>query len=344
MKPIFHASLVNDPFYDPVLFIKFLYQSRAILFDLGDISKLSARDMLKITHVFVTHTHMDHFIGFDLLLRIFLGRNKKLCLFGPTGFLKNVEGKLAGYTWNLVYNYITDFKIIANEIREDSIIRKEYICRKRFASDQERRCPFYSVLLKEPGFSVSTTILEHNQIPCLAFSIKENFHININKEKLEKLGLPVGPWLSKFKEAIYKNKDADMDFTVTWEEKGKIVKEEKFSFQKLIKEIAIITPGQKITYVTDVSGSRENIEKIIEFAQDSDILFIEATFLERDKELAKKKAHLTAKQAGMIARLANAKKFVIFHFSPRYHENPDELQKEAMAEFSKIYNYPHNCG
>ena len=333
MKPIFHASLVNDPFYDPVLFIKFLYQSRAILFDLGDISELSSRDMLKITHVFVTHTHMDHFIGFDLLLRIFLGRNKKLCVFGPKGFLRNVEGKLAGYTWNLVSEYVTDFRIIANEVSENSIIRKEYVCKKRFAPDKEKIYPFNGILLKEPAFFVSTTILDHNQIPCLAFSIKENFHVNINKEKLKELGLPVGPWLSRFKETVYKNKDADVDFTVTWEEKGKIIKEEKFPLQKLIKEIAIITPGQKITYVTDVSGSEENIEKIVRFAKDSDILFIEATFLEKDKELARKKSHLTAKQAGMIARLANVKKFTIFHFSPRYHENPDELRKEAMAEF-----------
>ncbi len=338
MKPIFHASLVNDPFYDPVLFIRFLYQSRAILFDLGDISELSARDMLKITHVFVTHTHMDHFIGFDLLLRIFLGRNKKLYLFGPKGFLKNVEGKLAGYTWNLVSEYVTDFRIIANEVREDLIIKREYVCNKRFAPEREKIFSFRSVLLKEPSFFVSTTILEHNQIPCLAFSIKENFHVNINKEKLKELELPVGPWLSRFKEAIYRDRNAEMDFTVTWEEKGKIIKEKKFSFQSLVKEIAIITPGQKITYVTDVNGSQENIEKIINFAKDSDILFIEATFLEKDKELAKKKAHLTAKQAGMIARLANAKRLVIFHFSPRYHENPDILRKEAMAEFTKQIN------
>lgn len=334
MKSIFHARLINDPFYDPVLYIRFLYQSRAILFDLGDISSLSAKDMLKITHVFVSHTHMDHFIGFDTLLRILLGRNKRLYLFGPEGFLKNVEGKLSGYTWNLVSEYKTDFKIIANEVGEEKIIIREYPCNQKFSPENERSIPFNEILLKEPAFHIKTIILEH-RIPCLAFSIIENFHVNINKEKLNKLNLPIGPWLSRFKEAIYKDRDADMEFSVTWEEKGKIIKEEKISFQRLIKEIAIITPGQKITYVTDVSGSKENIDKIVNFAKGSDILFIEAAFLDRDKELAKKKSHLTAKQAGMIARMAGVKRLVLFHFSPRYYENAHELEREAMAEFKR---------
>ncbi len=332
MKPIFHVKLINDPFYDPVLFIRFLYEGRAMLFDLGDISDLSTRDMLKISHVFVSHTHMDHFVGFDILLRIFLGRDKKIYLFGPEGFLRNIEGKLAGYTWNLVSEYITDFRIIANEVHENRVIKRVYPCNKRFSPIDETIFPFEGLLLKEPAFCIKSIILDH-RIPCLAFSIIEDFHVNINKEKLRILNLPVGPWLNRFKAEIYRDKDAEMDFLVTWEQGGKIIKEERISFQSLIKEIAIITPGQKITYVTDVRGDKENIEKIVEFSEASDILFIEAPFLHRDNELAIKKSHLTAKQAGMIAKMAKVKRFEIFHFSPRYHENPEELKKEAMAEF-----------
>ncbi|HJO61635.1 MAG TPA: MBL fold metallo-hydrolase, partial [Desulfobacterales bacterium] len=55
------------------------------MFDLGDICSLLPRNILKITHVFITHTHMDHFIGFDKLMRIFLGREKMLHFYGPKG-------------------------------------------------------------------------------------------------------------------------------------------------------------------------------------------------------------------------------------------------------------------
>ena len=102
MRPSFHPRLANGPFDDPGLYIPFVFQKRALIFDLGDISRLLARDLLKISQAFITHTHMDHFIGFDRLLRLMLGREINLALAGPPGFLNNVAGKLAGYAWNLV--------------------------------------------------------------------------------------------------------------------------------------------------------------------------------------------------------------------------------------------------
>ena len=89
MKSDLNASLINDPFGDPGLIVNFLFQKRALLFDLGDISALSNAELLKVSHVFVSHTHIDHFIGFDRLLRAVFGREKTLTLFGPENFIKN---------------------------------------------------------------------------------------------------------------------------------------------------------------------------------------------------------------------------------------------------------------
>jgi ribonuclease Z len=78
MKPTFHHRPVNGPYEDPALYVRLLRQRRAFLFDAGDISSLSQGDIQKLTDVFVTHTHIDHFIGFDLILRSLLRRERPL--------------------------------------------------------------------------------------------------------------------------------------------------------------------------------------------------------------------------------------------------------------------------
>ncbi len=333
MRPCFHPRLVNDHFGDPTLFIPFLYEKRALMFDLGDVCPLSSRDILKLTHIFVTHTHVDHFIGFDHVLRILLGREKSLHLFGPPGFLQNVEGKLAGYTWNLVENYSNEFSLNVTEINVDSMVRKVYRCRNRFeATGTEYKALFQRKLLEESSFSVHAVHLDH-KIPCLGLSLKEHFHVNVLKDRLKGLNLPVGPWLKKFKDAIYNKENEETLFKVVWNEGSQKYKKE-FLLGELKKKIVRITPGQKIVYITDIRYTPENVERVIDFARDADSLFIEASFLDAEQKTAYEKYHLTARQAGSLARQAGVKQFKLFHFSPRYTHNPELLYQEAEAAFS----------
>lgn len=333
MRPSFHPRLINDPFSDPGLYIPFLFEKRALLFDLGDLSPLTPRDLLKIDHVFVTHTHMDHFIGFDRLLRIFLGREKVLHLYGPPGFFSHVEGRISGYTWNLVREYDKDFVLNVTEVHESRTLTRTYRCREGFTNEGPMsEAPFSGILLKIPSFHVEAVLLDH-RVPCLGMALVENFYVNIIKEGLKRLGLETGPWISEFKNALYEKRDLNERFSLTRKEKGNIIIEKEFILGDLAREIARISPGQKIAYITDTAGSPENRTKILHLATGAEHLFIEAAFMECDRDTAARKHHLTAREAGIIAGEAGVKRFTIFHFSPRYSYRAEELQREAMEAY-----------
>jgi ribonuclease Z len=330
MRPSFHPRLINGPFDDPGLFIPFQFQNRAVIFDLGDITCLAAKDILKISHAFVSHTHMDHFIGFDRLLRLSLAREKNLSLCGPPGFLKNVEGKLAGYTWNLAdkYNYPLSLRI--SEVHPQYTLCRSYRCRDRFKPVRDPiKQPFCGILHAEPSFTVSAAMFDH-RIPCLGFSITERFHVNIIKDGLNALGLTPGPWITEFKQALYGQADPASKFEVKFDRQKPA---RHFILGTLADNIARITPGQKISYITDVRYSQSNRQRIVALVKRSDHLFIEAAFMDQDREIAERKQHLTARQAGHLAGKAQVKQMTVFHFSPRYTGMEEQLREEAGAAF-----------
>ena len=332
MASRFHPRLVNGPFDDPALYVAFAFEKRAILFDLGDLSRLAPRDILKISHCFISHTHMDHFCGFDRLLRLCLGREKCLHLYGPEGFLQNVQGKLRGYNWNLVTHYRHSFELIVSEVRRSAIRTRHFACRNGFLPDTAKDAiqSFDGVLLQEPSLRVDARILDHG-IPCLGFSLVEPTHINIDKVALDQQGLAIGPWLNHLKHALYNTADTETLIAApTLYPPGGC---RYFSLKDLAAAITRTSPGQKISYITDVAAHAGNREAIIELIREADHLFIESAFRVHDEHLATTKHHLTAGQAGSMAAQASVKRYTLFHFSPRYNDEAETIQKEAEDAF-----------
>ena len=334
MKSNFLPKLINDPLGDPGMIVEFLFKRRALLFDLGDLSALSNSELLKISHVFISHTHIDHFIGFDRLLRVVFGRGKTIHLFGPENFITNVEGKLAGFTWNLVDKYSEAVTLEVTEVHTNRLLKAKFSAIDRFCKSDEREEQFIDgVLVEEAGFTISAAILEH-RVPCLGFALKEKYHVNICKDRLNGMNYSSGPWLNKLKQSIYEEKPDDHVMQVPLKKNGI----QKKSLGQLKDELVLISPGQKIAYVVDTVYNEPNKARIVNLIQEADMFFCESPFLDEEKDRGLERCHLTARQAGLIAREANVKQLNVFHFSGRHTLRTELLVEEAEKAFREKSN------
>jgi ribonuclease Z len=173
-------QLVDPSGNEPGLVVDLRDERRALLFDLGEIARLAPRRLLRVTHAFVTHTHMDHFAGFDHLLALGLGRVRRLVLWGGPGFADQVEHKLRAYTWNVVHRYEVPMRIEAHALGVDGTrVHARFDSTRCFERCDEpaavaaeggvraeRASDTGDVLLDEPLFSVRACIVDH-EMPVL---------------------------------------------------------------------------------------------------------------------------------------------------------------------------------
>ena len=329
MTSLFLPRLVNGVTGDPALYVDLRWERRAFLVDLGDLSPLSTPEILRATHAFVSHMHMDHFFGFDRVLRFHLPRPTRFHLFGPRGIMNHARGRLAGYTWNLTSSY--PFVLDITEVTEEGMRTLTLPARTAFAPEEEvREAPFTGVLLDEPLLQVACAILDH-AIPCLAFALQEKDHVHIDPNALARLGLRAGAWLRTFKTAVREGRPPETEIPV--EERGEPPGEARRRLGELGGLVARIDRGARLVYVTDAQYSEENVRRIVSLARNADVMFCEAMFLECDADRARARYHLTARQAGSLARAAGARALEVFHVSPRYSHDLEAVLAEALAVF-----------
>ena len=158
------------------------------------------------------------------------------------------------------------------------------------------------VLFENDQITVSTILLDH-RIPCTGFLFKEKIKPRrINIEEVKKHNIP--------KYALNKLKNGE-DFCspITIGADGrKIIKNDTLTFHP--------EPSLSYAYCSDTKFN----ERIIVQIKDIDVLYHEATFLEKDANRALTTYHSTARQAAEVAQKANVKLLIIGHFSNRYKD------------------------
>jgi ribonuclease Z len=324
--------LVDPSAGEPGLVVDVRDERRALLFDLGQIDRLAPRVLLRVSHAFVSHTHMDHFAGFDHLLALGLGRMPRLVLWGGPGFVDQLEHKLRAYTWNVVHRYEVPMVIEAYALGADgSREHAHFDSRRGFARESDAPEPpsDNDLLHGDPLFTVRARIVDH-EMPVLAFAIEETAHLRVRSDRLAEMGLATGAWLRTLKDAVLAGAPDDTPIELAWRDRDGDHRDRR-PVGELRPLVLDTVPGRRIGYVTDLRYTEANIQQLAALLDGVDLLHIEAVFREDDRDQALRKNHLTARQAGEIARRLRARHVVPFHFSPRYRGEEDALRAELRA-------------
>jgi ribonuclease Z len=189
------------------------------------------------------------------------------------------------------------------------------------------------------AYTIHCDTFDHG-IPVLGVVLRETEHLSVDRDRLLRMGLDPGPWLSQLKNAVRRCDPGDTTVVTATADGGT----RRLRIDQLTDEILFRTPGQKIGYLTDLRHTRRNVEQAVALVCDVDLLVCEAAFLHADRALAAERCHLTARQAGELARACGARKLAPFHFSPRYAEKREQLLTEAAEAFGgPLVELPGGC-
>jgi ribonuclease Z len=333
---------VNGLLGDPAIHVFFPKTGDALLFDLGSLESLANRDLLKVRAAFVSHTHIDHFIGFDRWLRVNIPHFRQLELGGPPGLLANVRGKLAGYCWNLLE--ADQLRFVVHELGPDgqttsSLLRNQTrYAPEPFTRQEPRVTPVDAPLPVTPAACVTTlsdgtrvqaVALDHGT-PSIAYSLQGPCRFQTRTDVLQSLELKPGPWIRALQMAATQQR---LDETV-------VVDGRSFRAADLASQVFEIRRPKPLGYLTDAGFTRPNLERARRLLEGVDTLICETNYRDTDYSKARAKMHLTTRQAALIAASARAAELAIFHVSNLYSDDPQAVVAEAAAHFAELKALP----
>lgn len=332
------ATLVNGQTGDAGLLVRVEGRKGLLQFDCGENRHLPHADVVAVTDLFLSHAHIDHVIGFDHLMRMNLPVDKTIRVFGPPGITEVLANRLAGYTWNKVATLPLVFEVeepiveggpaVPDSARwaddawldalERSAARRvtRFHCMRQFVPEPQPPRPARpGVALEEAGFEVRFAPLTHG-IVSFAYAAVILPRSRVVAEVLARQDRPPGPWVRQLK--------AEADRRLA---RGEGLPPEA------PEGLLDVIEGERIAYATDFRFAESNVRRVLELARDADLFFCESVFLHEHAETADVAHHLTARQAGLLAARAGARRFVPFHFSRRYQDDYGRVAAEAEAAF-----------
>ena len=245
------------------------------MIDCGEGTQLQLRkykvNQNKITAIFISHLHGDHFLGLFALISTMslLGRSTPLSIYGPKGLSEIITVQLK-YSQTILSYPVSFYETDPNNP---------------------------TIIYDHQNITVTTIPLEH-RIDCTGFLFREKTKPRrINPDILSET-----TFSSSQLKALKHGEDI-------LDETGNII----------YKNEAVTLPPRKCRSYAFCSDTRY-MESLVPQLKDVDLLYHEATFLNKHAERAAKTYHSTAEQAAELAKKSQVGKLLLGHFSTRYQD------------------------
>ncbi|PLX86324.1 MAG: ribonuclease Z [Desulfuromonas sp.] len=312
LEPTIFSGLLDDP----LLLARIRPLGRSILIDCGQIHHLAKRVVKSLDAVFVSHAHMDHFMGVETLTRNVHISPRTVDLYGPPGIAEKMTHKLAGYDWNLREAFWGSYRV--HEVGPETIASHLLSGPEGFACRHLEERPRRDRTIYRNGYlTVEAEMCDH-KIPVLAFKLTERPAFAVDEAELAARGLVKGPWLATLKKKFCEGALDGAPVTILRRCGDGVAQERIGDGAALYREIRRRHDPASIGYVTDIAFSEANLETIRNLMRGVTLLVCECSYLAEDRERARKSAHLCTTDVNTILKELRPAYFVPMHLSKNY--------------------------
>ncbi|MCP4754225.1 MAG: MBL fold metallo-hydrolase [Proteobacteria bacterium] len=321
-EPSFFSGLLDDP----LLVIRIRPMARNFLVDCGQINHLAKRVLKSVEALFITHAHMDHFMGIDKFTRNVLVMPRTIDLFGPPGISEKLERKLQGYDWNLVEDFYCTYRV--HEVFTDLIKTSLLKGSERFSRCYEQTLSIKDkTIYRNKYLSVEADLCDH-KIPTLIFKFTEQPGFLIDEKKIEKLGYQKGPWLKTLKKWFYHSEIEEQNVTIPRRYGQKVERYPAEELERLYRTVKKDQKPASIGYITDIGFTENNLERVFSLMKGVTLLFCECTYLRKQETKARRSHHLCTSDLNRLIEELQPEFVLPMHLSKTYLGQTRQLYEE----------------
>lgn len=320
--PTFFSGLLDDP----LLLLRTRPDGHHFLFDCGQIHHLAKRTFTHLEAIFISHAHMDHWMGIDSVVRHLIAAGKTVAIYGGPGLADKFEHKLQGYDWNLAEDYWSSFRV--HEIHPDYISCALFSGAESFVrrslTMEERRS---SLIYQNKYFKVFSASCDH-RVASQIFRINEQPAYVIDQDKLDELKLRPGAWLGELKHCFLRQLDFPAELKLLRQDDDNLREIIIRDVKELVEQLMQPQGEHAIGYISDIGYSTENRDKIFALMHGVDLLLCECTYLREAKDRARQSSHLCTDDVNELLAELRPKYFLPMHLSRSYSRRSEELYRE----------------